>query len=256
VLLARDARPGDAVALDPPWAERAREVLPASLPVLSFPRLAGEDLLGVRRVWLLALVKAPGRRRLLERDLLSRAGSAIESVRLGALELTRFELHSPLVALAFLPDRLDSAKVSAAGQDCARQAIGSFRCPTGQSVGVAREEREVDFLPRPCLRAHPSAPGTSPLTITFPEVPMGRILRGHTGMVGETAPTGRAPTILTVHVDDEEIGAAEEDPRQTGWHTFRLDTPREAGHLATVTFTLSTEDVGPREFCFDAYTLP
>src|SRR5512140_1014487 len=43
-LLARDARPGDAVVVSPAWAERLRAVAPPRLPVIAYPRFAGEDL--------------------------------------------------------------------------------------------------------------------------------------------------------------------------------------------------------------------
>ena len=256
VLLARDARPGDVVALDPSWAERGREVLPASVPVLAFPRLAGEDLLGVRRVGLVALPRAPGRHATLERDLVARAGRAFGPLRLGGLEIARYDLRSPLLPLAFLPDRLATASVSAGGEACARDDRGAFRCPAISSVVVAREEREVDFLPRPCLFAHPAPPGAEPLTVVFPDVPMGRALQGHTAIVGEAALTASAPVEVAVKVDGEVVGTAEEPPGQLGWHAFRFDTPRAAGRVATVTFTVAAADAARREFCFDAYTLP
>src|SRR5512138_3093726 len=72
-LVERDARPGDAVVLSPAWAERARQVLPASVPVLARRRYAGEDLIGVRRVWLLSMPRAPGFRWDVEVDLIERA---------------------------------------------------------------------------------------------------------------------------------------------------------------------------------------
>ena len=53
-LLERDARPGDLVAILPPWLERARLAVPARLPVLATSALEAEWLPGVRRVWLVA----------------------------------------------------------------------------------------------------------------------------------------------------------------------------------------------------------
>ncbi len=255
-LLARDARPGDAVALAPWWAERAREVLPASLPVMAFPRLAGEDLVGVRRVWLLSLPKAPGHRFDLEGDLAARAGAMAGPEQLGGLEVTRYDLRAPLVPLAFLPDRLAAAEVSAAGRACARDGRGVFRCPSPPFVVVAREVREVDFLPRPCLHAHPSPQPGAPLTIAFQGVPLGRALRGHTGIVGAEAPAGEAPIRLSVKIDGADVGAAEEPPGRPGWHTFQLDTTRYAGHVGAVTFTVEAAAADHRHLCFDAYTLP
>jgi hypothetical protein len=254
IVLGRDARPGDAVALAPWWAERAREVLPPWVPVMAFPQLAGEDLVGVRRIWLLALPGAPGHRRELDRELTGRAGAIAGPERLGRLELTRYDLRSPMLPLAFLPDRLATAAVSVGDQPCSRDEHGVFRCPAPPFVTVAREVREVDALPRPCLYAHPS-PG-APLTLSFPAVPLGRALRGHTGIVGEAALGGASPVRLLVKVDGEDLGSTEEPPAKPGWHRFQMDTQRHAGRTATVTFVVTATDVGHRHFCFDAYTVP
>jgi hypothetical protein len=253
-VLGRDARPGDAVALAPWWAERAREVLPAWLPVMAFPRFAGEDLVGVRRVWLLALPKAPGHRFDVEGDLTARAAAIAGPQRLGRLELTRYDLRSPTLPLAFLPDRLATATVSVGGHPCTRDARGVFRCPAPPFVVVAREVREVDYLPRPCLYVYP--PPGALLTIAFPAVPLGRALRGHTGIVGQAALVGEAPVRLSVKIEGQDAGTAEEPPAQPGWHPFLIDTVRNAGRSGTVTFDVSASDVGGRHFCFDAYTLP
>jgi len=255
-LLARDARPGDAVALAPWWSERAREVLPASFPVLAFPRLAGEDLVGVRRVWLLSLPGAPGHRPDLERDLGARASAVIGPERLGGLEVARYDLRTPTVPLAFLPDLLATATVSIGGRSCARGARGRFRCPAPPSVVVAREVREVDSLPRPCLCARPPPEPGTPLTIAFPAVPLGRALRGHTGIAGEAALAGAGSIRLSVKVDEEDIGATEVPPARPGWQAFQLDTSRQAGRVGTVTFTVTAAKVDRRDLCFDAYTLP
>ncbi len=254
VVLGRDARPGDAVALAPWWAERAREVLPAWLPVMAFPRFAGEDLVGVRRVWLLALPSAPGRRFDLDGDLTARAAAIAGPQRLGRLELTRYDLRAPTLPLAFLPDRLATATVSVGGHACARDARGAFHCPGPPFVVVAREVREVDYLPRPCLYAHP--PPGAHLIIAFPAVPLGRALRGHTGIVGEAALVGVAPVRLSVKIEDQDAGTFEEPPAQPGWHPFQVDTVRHAGRSGTVTFDVTASDVERRHFCFDAYTLP
>jgi hypothetical protein len=125
--LARDGQPGDVVALAPWWAERARQALPASLPVLAFPLLAGEDLVGVRRVWLIALPAAPGFRRDVEEDLALRASAVEGPLRLGGLEVTRVDLRAPALPIAFLPDRLDSADVRSGADPCAAGLGGGFR---------------------------------------------------------------------------------------------------------------------------------
>jgi len=252
-LLEREALPGDAVALAPWWAERAREIVPARLPVLAFPRLAGEDLVGVRRVWLLALPGAPGGTGSAARDLAERAAPASRPSRLGALELSRHDLRAPLLPLAFLPDRLASAGVRVGDLACAANARLAFTCPSAPRARVAREVREIDYLPRTCVYARPS-PGL-PLAVTFRSVPLGRTLRGHTGIVGEAALEGHAHARLSVSVEAEELGSVEE-PGEPGWHAFAMDTTRHAGAARDVTFTVAAGDVAERHLCFDAYTLP
>jgi len=252
-LLARDARPGDAVALSPWWAERARGVVPATLPVLAFPRFAGEDLVGVRRVWLVALPDAPGHRWEVEDDLAARAAAMADTVRLGELAVTRYDLRGPTLPLAFLPDRLARASVALGETACAPDGGGGFRCP-GSRATVAREEREVEGLPRPCIVALPP-PGGAALRVTFPGVPLGRALRGHLGVVGEAALGGSGPVRLAVSLDGREVGRAQLPPRDPSWRAFQVDTVLEAGRTREVALTLALEGE-PRPVCLDAYVLP
>ncbi|HEY6107231.1 MAG TPA: hypothetical protein VIV59_14700 [Anaeromyxobacteraceae bacterium] len=265
-LVQRDARPGDAVALAPVWAERARQVLPERLPahpdaplvVMAYPRYtpAAEDLVGVRRVWLLSLPGAPGADRAIARDLAARASSRDGPQRLGAIEVTRYDLRSPVLPLAFLPDRLAGARVRLGAAPCPSAPGGGFRCPGPPWLRVAREVREMDLLPRPCVYAHPGTDAAAPLAVEFPDVPMGRVLRGHTGIAGDAALRGASPVRLGVKVDGEDLGAIEELPRRPGWHVFQMDTTRLAGRARTLTFTVTAADPRARWFCFDAMTLP
>lgn len=257
-LLERGARPGDAVALSPMWAERAREVLPASIPIMAFPRYAREieDLVGVRRVWLLSLPNAPRASAVIESDLQARAATQDGPQRIGALQITRYDLRTPTLPLAWLPDRLRGARVALGARPCSADPAGSFRCPGPPWMQVAREVREIDYLPRPCLYAHPGPDPRESLSIEFPDVPMGRVLRGHTGIIGDAALDGRAPVRLVVEVEGEFLANVDEPPRKPGWHVFHLDTSRWAGRTRTVTFRISTADDARRRFCFEAMTLP
>ena len=264
-LLAREARPGDVVALSPPWAERAREVLPerlprhpdAALPVLALPGFAaGDELLpGVRRVWLLSLTGAPGHRGTIASELAARAEAVDGPLRLGALAVTRYDLPRPLLPLAFFPDRLATASVRMGEVACPRDARGRFRCPGPAWQTVARQVREIDLVPRVCIFAHPPV-GGAPLVLSFPDVPVGRSMRGHTGIAADAALDGNAPVRLAVRIDGEDVGFAEEPPGRPGWHPFQLDTARLAGKPRTVTFEVRAADPTRRWFCFDATTLP
>lgn len=253
--LGREARPGDAVALAPWWAERARAVLPAGVPVLAFPRLAGEDLPGVRRVWVLALPGAPGGQGQVLRDLAARGRRTVPPIGLGGLALSRYDLDRPLLPLFRLTERLDGASASAAGRPCPRDADGALRCPGRGGPRISRELREVDYLPRSCVLVQPS-PGVAPLTLSLPDAPVGRALRVFTGIVGEAALQGRAPVEVTVALDGHVVGRAEEPPAAPGWHRTELDTAALAGQHAALTITLRTADPSPRPFCLEAYALP
>jgi hypothetical protein len=248
-LLERDARLGDAVAVSPPWAERARELLPSSIPVLAQARFAGEDLVGVRRVWLLSLPDAPWSRWDAEIDLAERAARAETPARLGGLELTRHDLADPTVPLAFLPDRLARAEVTLGGEPCRPETTGRFRCREG-TVELAREVRDVAGVARPCLSASSMAPLDQPVAVTFPPMRVGRTLQGHAGPAGVAR--GLAPARLAVLLDGEEVGAAE--LALAGWTPFRVDMTRSAGQTRAVSLVLTSP--GRLALCLDALVLP
>jgi len=230
VLVERDARPGDAVALSPAWAERARGILPSSVTVLAHGRWEGEDLLGVRRVWLVSLPRAPGFSWRAESDLLQRAARPGIPARLGAIEVTRLELAFPAIPLAFLPDRVAQAKDPA--------------------EGAVREVREVAGIPRPCLVV---GGGGAPLTLplSFEPVLVGRLVRGHLGAVGTAGL--RAPVRVAVRVDGEEAGAAEVSG--AGFVPFQIDTTRFASRVRHLSMVLTLPG-GEGQLCLDAATLP
>jgi hypothetical protein len=254
-LLARDARPGDVVALAPAWAERAREVLPPTLPVLAFPRLAGEDLVGARRVWRVALPGAPGYRAEDRDGLVARAAAVDGPLALGALEVTRVDLRAPTLPLAFLPDRLEGAEVTEGGAPCAARPGGGFACPGG--AGVAREVREVELLPRPCLSGSTGGDPARPLAIAFRGVRLGARLRGHAGVVGEAALEPGGALRVAVDVAGRRAASLEVEGGDVRWQSFEADTAPEAGRTAAVIITVGDADAGdPRPFCLDAYALP
>lgn len=254
-VVAREARPGDAVALSPWWAARGREVLPDTVPVLASPSLADEELVGIERIWVLALPAAPGERAGLRREIEARAAAPARPIQLGRIELQRYPLRAPVLPLAFLPDRLAAATVSVGERPCRRDGGGTFRCPAAPFVVAATEIREVGQAPRRCIFAHPAPDRRAPLTIRFPGVPLGRELRGHTGIVGEAAFGGASAVRLSVTADGEPVASAEEPPGEPGWHAFRAGTAHLAGRAATLALTVTAGDVTSRDFCFDLYTV-
>jgi hypothetical protein len=245
-LVERDARPGDAVALSPPWAERAREVFPASVAVLAQRRYAGEDLVGVRRVWLVSVADLPFTRYDTELDLVERAARSETPAHLGGLEVTRYDLAFPTIPLAFLPDRLGQATVTLGGVPCEAGAAG-FGCGDG-AAEVTRAVREVAGVPRPCLSVSSPAPLEAPVAITFPVQRIGRTLHGH---VGAAAGAAGAPLRVAALLDGEEIGATE--VTGGGWSTFRIDMTRSAGQSRALSLVLTSP--GRLALCLDALVL-
>jgi hypothetical protein len=250
-LVERDARSGDAAAVSPPWAERAREVLPSFVPVLAQARFAGEDLVGVRRVWLVSLPDVPWSRWEAEIDLAERSARAETPARLGALEITRYDLADPTLPLAFLPDRLGHAAVTLGGLPCQAEGAGRFRCGEG-AVEVAREVRDVGGVARPCLTASAAASLDAPLAVAFPPMRIGRTLHGHSGPTDLGPPAGPAPVRLAVLLDGEEVGAAELPG--AAWTPFRVDMARSAGQVRTLSLVLTSP--GRLALCLDALVLP
>jgi hypothetical protein len=246
-LVAREARPGDSVALSPPWAERAREIFPdrlpsrpdVALPLLALPSYAEaeEDLPGVKRVWLVSLPGAPGLSPRIARQLASRSESAVGPLRVGRLELTRYELRSPLLPVHSFTDRLSSASIRSPG------------------ARVARETREVDLLPRTCILVSFPGPRPEPATLAFPAVPVGRALRGHLGLVGDVS-AGAPPVSLRVHVDGVELGRAEAAATRPGFGAFQFETGGISGSSHDVIVEVIPSGPLPRGVCLDLVSLP
>lgn len=222
-LLARDARPGDAVVVAPPWLERAREIAPQGVPVVAAAQLEGERLAGVARAWLLSAPGAPPGGWEAEAALASRASRA-DAQRLGALEVTRFDLSAPVLPLASL----------------------EVHAPPPARAGL----REVGGLPRRCLLFTPT-PG-APLTLTFPAMRLGRTLAGHAALLPGP---GDAPVRLAFQVDGAEVGAVEVKPGD-GRLAWQVDTSHAASGAREVTVVATAAGDVVRPVCLEALALP
>jgi hypothetical protein len=222
-LLARDARPGDAVVVAPAWLERAREVAPHGVPVVATARLEGERLPGVTRAWLLAAPEAPLAGWEVESALAKRAARA-DAQRLGALEVVRFDLSAPVLPLASLAERAAPPAVAAL--------------------------REAGGLPRRCLLFTP-LPG-EPLVLPFPATRLGRTLAGHAALLPGA---GEGPVRLAFQVDGVEAGAVEVRAAD-GWLAWQVDTSRSAFGAHALTVVATTAGAAPRPVCLEALALP
>jgi hypothetical protein len=251
--LDHEALPGDVVALAPWWSERAREVLPTSLPVLAFPRLAGEELPGVRRVWLLALRDPPGGQGLAGRDLAAVSAAVDGPHAVGGLELTRFDLRSPALPVDSVLDHVPEAEVRSGDRRCVFAGRSGFVCPAG--ARVAREVREVDLLPRPCLRVTPGKDG-APISILFGGVRMGSVVRGHAAAIGEAALGGEGDVRVVVEVDGRTVAALTVEPGEVGWLPLSTTIAGAAGRALPIRLRLELPSGDARSLCVEVHTLP
>ena len=114
---------GDAVQVWPPWAERARLFVDA-LPLFLEEDLAQADYLGVQRLWILSLRRAP-RFAAPDDALRSRGATPVaEAQRFGALSLRAWDLH-PAPLAADLTRATEDHEVDYLARRCLRVAIGS-----------------------------------------------------------------------------------------------------------------------------------
>jgi hypothetical protein len=248
-LVTRDARPGDATLVSPPWAERARSALPSAVPVLPVRRAVAGDLVGVRRVWLLSLPGAPGFTQRFAADLSARSVAVDGPQRLGALEVSLYTIAAPTLPLAYLPDLLAGAEVRLGETPCPAGPSRAFGCP-GSTARVAREVRELDAVARPCIAAASDPGAGADLVLTFLALPVGRVLRGHAAAVAPGAAVR-----LVVSIDGEEVGTVEVPGAGSG-RPFQLDTARFAGGLRSLSFALAGAGPATPTLCVEAMTLP
>lgn len=234
-ILARDARPGDAVALAPPWAERAREILPeripsrpeAALPILASPSYAeaDEDLTGIRRVWLISLPDAPGGTGRIAGQLAARSAPAEGAIRVGQLTLARYDLRAPAIPLWSLRDLLPS------------------------------ETREVGQLPRTCVVVRFPGPAPEPAVLRVPALALGATLRGRAGLVGD-ASGSRSSASIRVKVDGVEVARAEATGAAPAWRRLDADTARLPPARREITVEVVPAGPLPRGVCVDLVALP
>jgi hypothetical protein len=216
-LLERDARPGDLVAISPPWLERARLAAPARLPLLAAGALDAEWLPGVRRVWLVA---ASGVTTPAPHPPLGGRTSASDTQQVGRLRVTRLDLATPVVPIASLAEQ------------------GNL--PT--------RWRDVQGVARRCL-ALSTGPGAL-VHLPLPRLVLGGALEGHAALLPAST-TG--PARLLVRIDDAPAIPVVVTPRG-GWQPYRIDTTRfaDTSHLVTV----EAEAPAGATLCMEALVLP
>ena len=218
-LLERDARPGDLVAIFPPWLERARETVPARLPLLATSALDAEWLPGVRRVWLVA---AGGLSTFGANPPLSSRSAVADTQQVGQLRVTRLDLNAPVLPIGSLAER----------------------------SGMPTRWRDVEGVARNCLELTVRPDRPARLEQPQPQLLLGGALAGHAALL---PPLPSGPVRLLVRVDDGPEIAVVLTPRG-GWHPFRVDTTRFEGTWRPVAIELAAP-VGSR-VCLEALVLP
>ncbi|MBI5549535.1 MAG: hypothetical protein HY901_37085 [Deltaproteobacteria bacterium] len=257
------AGPGDAVFLDPHWAERARLFVPSPVPVLNLARRpTREDLRGYGRLFVLSLPDLPRSdmaktHRFLESIQFRRAG---ETVRHGELALTLFE-NARVERPSFdFTGQVAQAKVYIrrpdGSQDLCPERGGRHPCPRAGWINVGEEIKEIDSKPLRCLWAHPA--GNEPLVVEYADVPLGRTLDVVGGIVGQIVYRREryGTTTLRVKIDGELAAELEFPPGEPGERRRSIDTSAKAGAPRRVHFEVSAPNPDMRHFCFDAGVYP
>lgn len=205
------AQPGDAVQIWPAWAERARLFVDA-LPVLAEEDLAHADYVGVRRLWLLELPRTP----FFRAPGIPGATPEGEALKFGALKLQAWDLHRP---------------------------------PLAAELTSEKEEHEVDYVARRCVRV--------PIGGRFAaRGAAGAMLHLRAGVIGERAyDRDRPPIEVRALADGATLGTLEVPRTErdgTGWR--RLDVAVPPGPAERdFAFVVTSPDAG-RPFCLQAWT--
>jgi hypothetical protein len=128
-----------------------------------------------------------------------------------------------------------------------------YACSGGPAyfVGVTIID-DQDYRPRRCIFAHPTVGGS--LRLTFADVPLGKVIRGHAGLSYFLARDGAGtPVELRVFANDRELGRYEHRD-EWGWKAFQFSTGEFAGTTQNVDFEIRSALPSQRDFCFTAET--
>ncbi len=207
-----------------------------------------------------------------QRDLATRTWSELERRTVGKFELRRLGNPDPAHVGYDFVDHLEpgSASVSlvdGAPKDCPWNAKAApfagglggapafpstrFVCPAAMHLfaGVTVVE-DQEYRPRRCVMMH--APDRGYVQAVFRNVPLGKEIRGHTGLrwIIERDLNG-APMTLEVLVGGEKLGDDVHLDGQ-GWKFWRFALGKHAGLREDVTFRVSSPSASRRQMCWEA----
>ncbi len=127
-----------------------------------------------------------------------------------------------------------------------------FRCGARPYLGVGVTVHEDErYLPRRCIWSHPPEGGST--RITFRDVPLGAVIRGHVSIHWTLERERRgAPVRLGVTVDGERLGTEIHEDGE-GWKLFSMPTGAHGGRTAAeVVFELDSDSANERHVCWEA----
>jgi hypothetical protein len=243
------ARPGDAVAVLPFWADRAK-IYVHGLPVVALPHLAEEDVERYPRLFVLSQPDLPRSTATNELAGLERKLALVSGPkRYGPLSLSLLQPRTGREPSLDFTSQIERASVSVGGEACT-PGSGGFQCPRGIWDQVRSEWHEFAFLPRRCVRAQPTDNAT--LAVTFDQVPLRAEIHGAMGLVGAGGMGARGQVELSIDVDDAPALALVQTTGDPGFHRFEARFPglEAGGHR--VTFRINSAGLVQQPFCFDA----
>lgn len=156
-----------------------------------------------------------------------------------------------------LRDDLSTATVAHGKHACDRWTGSRWACGldpwlwVGRYIGRATTPKGPEW--RRCIWAHPTTRDgkTSPLTISFPDVPLADELRGEAALLD--VPRPGAPVEFSIKVAGRQrtqVRLVDQDKRI--WHPWSVRTAGMAGRSAEVLVEIKTADPNWRHVCFTA----
>ena len=147
-------------------------------------------------------------------------------------------------------DHVSAARASLGTIPCRRTGT-RLQCSDKSWNYVGPTDARIGSVRHGCIWAHPRA-GT-PLSVTFPDVPAGREIVVHHGLLDPAVDAARdgAPVRIDVAVNGRVVASGTQ-PNRKGWFSFRVPDATPPGSPRNLAFTISAPRDGARHFCFDA----
>jgi len=239
---------GDAIAVRPWWAARAREYV-GDLPFIQVRDLAAEDLSLYSRLWVISL---PGHHNDLAGPFRDETYRLEKEQEHGSLVLKGYRLPQRAEVLYDFRKELQSAQVviraKNAPKQCARWIDDRWVCSRHDWNFVGRLIVELGDDPREVIWAHPA---DDPIEIKYTQVPGGKTLLVHTGFTPPAARTAEgADVTLLVLLNGREIGKIVQG-NKSGYFERQIDFDPYGPGPHDITFVVKAPNGGMRHFCFD-----